>query len=49
MVGLALVVFAEKLGIRVTCLALAVLVVFSHTVAHKLIPATDTGAMTTGV
>ena len=58
MVGLALVVFAEKVGrhgdtfarsIGVACLALAVLVVVSPTVAREVIPATDTGAMTTGI
>ena len=55
MVGLAVVVFAEKFGrygetfarsIGIVCLALAALVAVSPTVAHKVIPATDMGAMT---
>jgi predicted metal-binding membrane protein len=55
MVGLAVVVFAEKFGrygetfarvVGIACLALAVLVTVSPTVAHKVIPATDMSAMT---
>jgi len=55
MVGLAVVVFAEKFGrygetfarvMGIACLALAALVAVSPTVAHKVIPASDMGAMT---
>ena len=55
MVSLAVVVFAEKLGrhgeasarrIGIVCLVLAALIAVSPTVAHRVIPATDMGAMT---
>jgi predicted metal-binding membrane protein len=55
MVGLAVVIFAEKLArhgdafarsIGVACLVLSALVTVSPTIAHKIIPATDTTTMT---
>jgi predicted metal-binding membrane protein len=58
MVGLAVVVFAEKFGrngesfargVGMVCLILAVLIAVSAAVAHKVIPATDMGAMTSSM
>jgi predicted metal-binding membrane protein len=58
MVGLAVVVVTEKFGrhgdtfargVGIACLALASLVIISPTIAHRVIPATDTGSMTTNM